>query len=69
MEISLKKKLFFYFSDIYFLDDPLSAVDARVGSHIFDNYILGALRGKTVLFVTHQIHVSQDNRLFVISPP
>ncbi|XP_015521892.2 ATP-binding cassette sub-family C member 5 isoform X1 [Neodiprion lecontei] len=42
--------------DIYFLDDPLSAVDARVGSFIFDNYILGALRGKTVLFVTHQIH-------------
>lgn len=23
-------------SDVYFLDDPLSAVDAAVGRHIFD---------------------------------
>ncbi|XP_070538850.1 ATP-binding cassette sub-family C member 5-like [Ptychodera flava] len=41
--------------DVYLLDDPLSAVDAHVGQHIFQHYILEALRGKTVLFVTHQL--------------
>ncbi|XP_012144503.1 ATP-binding cassette sub-family C member 5 isoform X3 [Megachile rotundata] len=41
--------------DIYFLDDPLSAVDAHVGSYIFKNLILGALKNKCVLFVTHQV--------------
>ncbi|XP_046735959.1 ATP-binding cassette sub-family C member 5-like [Diprion similis] len=41
--------------DIYFLDDPLSAVDARVGAHIFYKLIRGALKEKTVLFVTHQV--------------
>ena len=28
-------------ADVYLLDDPLSAVDAHVGKHIFDN-IVGA---------------------------
>ncbi|XP_070538846.1 ATP-binding cassette sub-family C member 5-like [Ptychodera flava] len=41
--------------DVYLLDDPLSAVDAHVGQHIFQHYILEALRGKAVLFVTHQL--------------
>ncbi|XP_076687192.1 ATP-binding cassette sub-family C member 5-like isoform X2 [Andrena cerasifolii] len=41
--------------DIYFLDDPLSAVDVHVGSYIFKNLILGALKDKCVLFVTHQV--------------
>ena len=38
-----------YFSaDLYLLDDPLSAVDAHVGKHIFDNVIgpRGILRNK-----------------------
>ncbi|XP_071553650.1 ATP-binding cassette sub-family C member 5-like isoform X4 [Temnothorax nylanderi] len=41
--------------DIYFLDDPLSAVDAYVGSYIFEKLILEALGNKSVLFVTHNI--------------
>ncbi|XP_071756494.1 ATP-binding cassette sub-family C member 5 isoform X2 [Centroberyx gerrardi] len=40
---------------ILLLDDPLSAVDAHVGSHLFYNAIRGAAKGKTVLFVTHQL--------------
>uniref|UniRef100_A0A452TJ75 Multidrug resistance-associated protein 1 n=1 Tax=Ursus maritimus TaxID=29073 RepID=A0A452TJ75_URSMA len=44
-------------SDIYLFDDPLSAVDAHVGKHIFENVIgpKGMLRNKTRLLVTHSI--------------
>jgi ABC-type multidrug transport system fused ATPase/permease subunit len=44
-------------SDIYILDDPLSAVDAHVGKHIFDNVIgpNGMLKTKTRLFVTNSL--------------
>ncbi|XP_015590166.1 multidrug resistance-associated protein 5 isoform X1 [Cephus cinctus] len=48
-------RAFYADRDIYLLDDPLSAVDAHVGIHIFDNLILDALKDKTVLFVTHQV--------------
>ncbi|XP_067934559.1 ATP-binding cassette sub-family C member 2-like [Watersipora subatra] len=45
-------------ADIYLLDDPLSAVDAHVGRHIFDHVIgpNGLLRQKTRFMVTHGIH-------------
>ena len=43
--------------DIYLLDDPLSAVDARVGKHIFRNVIGpdGLLKNKTRIMVTHGV--------------
>ncbi|KAK4005312.1 hypothetical protein OUZ56_007029 [Daphnia magna] len=41
--------------DIYLLDDPLSAVDGHVGQHIFEQCIRGALKAKTIVFVTHQL--------------
>ncbi|XP_057325978.1 multidrug resistance-associated protein 1 isoform X1 [Microplitis mediator] len=43
--------------DIYFLDDPLSAVDSHVGKHIFENVIgpSGLLKKKTRVLVTHGI--------------
>ncbi|XP_043841698.1 ATP-binding cassette sub-family C member 2 [Dromiciops gliroides] len=45
-------------SDIYILDDPLSAVDAHVGKHLFNKVIgpNGLLKNKTRLLVTHGIH-------------
>jgi len=49
--------------DIYLLDDPLSAVDAHVGKHIFNNYVKKELKDKTVLFVTHQLQVLSDQRI------
>ncbi|BBN11596.1 protein MpABCC13 [Marchantia polymorpha subsp. ruderalis] len=42
-------------SDVYFLDDIFSAVDAHTGSQLFKEVILGALQDKTVILVTHQI--------------
>ncbi|XP_077085851.1 ATP-binding cassette sub-family C member 3 isoform X1 [Siphateles boraxobius] len=44
-------------SDVFLLDDPLSAVDAHVAKHIFDKVIgpEGALKGKTRVLVTHGI--------------
>ncbi|KAJ3292086.1 Canalicular multispecific organic anion transporter 2 [Rhizoclosmatium sp. JEL0117] len=45
-------------AEIYLLDDVLSAVDAHVDKHIFDNVIgpRGMLSGKTRVFVTHGVH-------------
>ncbi|XP_061889552.1 multidrug resistance-associated protein 1 [Entelurus aequoreus] len=42
-------------ADVYLLDDPLSAVDAHVGQHIFEKVIgpKGVLRDKTRILVTH----------------
>ncbi|KAJ3256052.1 hypothetical protein HK103_005735 [Boothiomyces macroporosus] len=42
-------------ADIYLLDDPLSAVDTKVGRHLFEKCLTGILKSKCVLFVTHQL--------------
>ncbi|XP_044271381.1 multidrug resistance-associated protein 1 isoform X1 [Tribolium madens] len=56
-------------SDIYFLDDPLSAVDSHVGKHIFDKVIgpEGLLRHKTRVLVTHGItYLPQTDKILVL---
>nr|CAD7441120.1 unnamed protein product [Timema bartmani] len=42
-------------ADIYLLDDPLSAVDAHVGTELFELCIKGYLRPKGCVLITHQI--------------
>lgn len=44
-------------ADIYFFDDPLSAVDSHVGKHIFEHLLgpQGLIRKKTRVLVTHGI--------------
>lgn len=42
-------------ADTYLLDDPLSAVDAHVASHLFERCIKGTLAGTTRVLVTHQL--------------
>ncbi|KAG0271977.1 Multidrug resistance-associated protein 1 [Linnemannia exigua] len=45
-------------ADVYLLDDPLSAVDAHVDQHLWENLIgpNGLLKDKTRVLVTHGIH-------------
>ncbi|XP_034250693.1 multidrug resistance-associated protein 5-like isoform X1 [Thrips palmi] len=53
--------------DIYLLDDPLSAVDVNVGSHIFESYVQRELRNKTVVLVTHQIqYLSHCDQIYLM---
>ncbi|KAI8803437.1 P-loop containing nucleoside triphosphate hydrolase protein [Cladochytrium replicatum] len=56
--------------DIVLLDDPLSAVDAHVGRHLFEKCIGGQnalLKGKTRVLVTHQLHfVPQVDYVYVL---
>ncbi|XP_047368145.1 multidrug resistance-associated protein 1 isoform X4 [Vespa velutina] len=56
-------------SDIYFLDDPLSAVDAHVGKHIFENVVgpSGLLKKKTRVHITHDIvYLPEVDNIFVL---
>ncbi|KAJ3353671.1 hypothetical protein GGF32_002902 [Allomyces javanicus] len=45
-------------ADIYIFDDPLSAVDAHVDRHMFNNILgpNGLLKDKTRILVTHAVH-------------
>ncbi|XP_069110716.1 ATP-binding cassette sub-family C member 3-like [Argopecten irradians] len=54
--VSLARAVYFD-SDIYLLDDPLSAVDSHVGKHIFDRVIghNGLLEKKTRVLITHGV--------------
>ncbi|KAF8013829.1 hypothetical protein BT93_I1631 [Corymbia citriodora subsp. variegata] len=42
-------------ADIYLLDDPFSAVDAHTGTQLFADCLMGMLKDKTILYVTHQV--------------
>lgn len=47
-------------TDIYLLDDPLSAVDIHVAKHLLNECINGYLADKTRILVTHQVHLLKD---------
>jgi len=53
-------------SDVYLLDDPLSAVDTHVGKHLFVECISNFLANKTRILVTHQLQYVRDADLIVI---
>lgn len=56
-------------SDIFLFDDPLSAVDAHVGKHIFENVMAqnGILKNKTRILVTNSINfLPQTDLIFML---
>lgn len=56
-------------ADVYFFDDPLSAVDSHVGKHIFENVLGpdGILKKKTRVLVTHGItYLPECNNIVVL---
>lgn len=62
-------RAFYRDSDIILLDDPLSAVDSRVGRLLFYSAIhdLGLKKGKCVILVTHQHQFIGDHRCIMMS--
>jgi ATP-binding cassette subfamily C (CFTR/MRP) protein 1 len=54
-------------SKVVLLDDPLSAVDAHVGSHIVENCLLsGPLAPRTRILVTHQLDLLPQADLILV---
>ena len=54
-------------ADLYLLDDPLSAVDFKVGRHIFEKCIKGLLGEKTRLLTSHQEqHMKDADQVIVL---
>ncbi|XP_051014284.1 ATP-binding cassette sub-family C member 3 [Acomys russatus] len=55
-------------ANIFLLDDPLSAVDAHVAKHIFDQVIgpEGVLAGKTRVLVTHGISFLPQTDIIIV---
>ncbi|XP_029465938.1 canalicular multispecific organic anion transporter 1 [Rhinatrema bivittatum] len=55
-------------AEIYILDDPLSAVDAHVGKHIFEKVVgpNGLLKNKTRILVTHGVSFLQHTDEIVV---
>ncbi|KAK2384078.1 ABC transporter C family member [Trifolium repens] len=52
--------------DIYFLDDPFSAVDAHTGSHLFKECLMKLLYDKTVVYATHQLEFLEAADLILV---
>jgi len=54
-------------ADIIVLDDPLSAMDAHVGSIVFNKCISGMLAGKTRIFCTNQLQFcTHSDRVYML---
>ena len=53
-------------ADIYLLDDPLSAVDAKVGKQLFERCIKEFLDGRIRILVTHQLQFLKQTDSIVI---
>lgn len=46
-------------SDIYLLDDLISAVDMHVGKFIITECLCNYLKGKTIILITHALYACE----------
>eukprot|EP00771_Trimastix_marina_P000197 gnl/Trimastix_PCT/1203.p1 GENE.gnl/Trimastix_PCT/1203~~gnl/Trimastix_PCT/1203.p1 ORF type:complete len:1491 (-),score=418.48 gnl/Trimastix_PCT/1203:150-4097(-) len=54
--------------EIYLMDDPLSAVDAHVGKHIFEQCLNGVLAGTTRVLVTNALqYLEHADQIIVLN--
>nr|XP_023872873.1 putative ABC transporter C family member 15 [Quercus suber]POE85287.1 abc transporter c family member 3 [Quercus suber] len=53
-------------ADVYFLDDPFSAVDAHTGTYLFKKCLMQLLSQKTVIYATHQVEFLDDADLVLV---
>ncbi|KAL9954317.1 hypothetical protein ACROYT_G041838 [Oculina patagonica] len=57
--VGLARALYFD-ADVYLFDDPLSALDTKVGYHVFKTCITSLLCDKTRLVATHNLEILRD---------
>ncbi|XP_023246288.1 multidrug resistance-associated protein 4-like [Copidosoma floridanum] len=53
-------------ADVYLLDDPLSAVDGRVGKRLLEDCINGLLANKTRVLITHQVQFLKESDEIIV---
>lgn len=54
-------------ADIYLLDDPLSAVDAKVGKQLYEQCIKQFLKDKICILSTHQLqHLKNADKIIIL---
>lgn len=63
--VNLARAVYFD-TDIYLLDDPLSAVDTHVSKHLFQECIQKYLGKKTRILATHQLQFIKDADVVII---
>lgn len=54
-------------ADIYLLDDPLSAVDAKVGKQLYEECIKKFLKDKICILITHQLqYLTNSDKIIIL---
>ncbi|XLR07681.1 hypothetical protein S83_035619 [Arachis hypogaea] len=64
--IKIKPSEYAWETNIYFLDDPFSAVDAHTGTHLFKKCLMQLLFEKTVVYATHQLEFLEAADLILV---
>lgn len=55
-------------ADVYLLDDPLSSVDVKVANHVMEECIMGFLKDKCRILVTHNVnHLKSCDQVVLVN--
>ncbi|KAJ3100588.1 Multidrug resistance-associated protein 1 [Phlyctochytrium planicorne] len=65
--VALARAVYDPTASIYMFDDPFAALDALVGKDVFENCVLGLLKNKTRILITHDIQLlSKVDRIIIL---